>query len=58
MKLAGWSPTHTNEEAILLASPVESNPLPWAAAVGALLAGMGATTWWLAHRRRGRLRDG
>jgi nucleoside-diphosphate-sugar epimerase len=52
IKLAGWQPRHTNEEAILLASPVESNALPWAAAVGALLTGMGAATWWLGHRRK------
>jgi UDP-glucose 4-epimerase len=52
MKLAGWEPRHSNEEAILLASPVESNALPWAAAVGAVLTGMGATTWWLTKRRR------
>jgi nucleoside-diphosphate-sugar epimerase len=56
LKAAGWSPRHTNEEAILLASPVENNALPWAAAVGALLAGMGATTWWLTRRRRRRAR--
>ena len=52
IKRAGWAPSHTNEEAILLASPVDSNPLPWAAAVGAVLAGMGATTWWLTRRHR------
>jgi nucleoside-diphosphate-sugar epimerase len=53
MKLIGWSPVHTNEEALLLASPVEGNALPWAAAAGAVLAGMGASAWWLTRRRRG-----
>jgi UDP-glucose 4-epimerase len=55
MKAAGWSPRHTNEEAILLASPVENNTLRWPAAVGAVLAGMGAATWWLTRRRRRRV---
>jgi nucleoside-diphosphate-sugar epimerase len=51
LKRAGWVPRHSNEEAILLAAPVTSHALPWTAAVGAVLAGMGATTWWLTRRR-------
>jgi nucleoside-diphosphate-sugar epimerase len=54
IKRAGWQPRHTNEEALLLAAPADTNALPWAAAVGALLAGMGGTTWWLTRRRRRR----
>lgn len=53
----GWKPVHTNEEAILLASPAERpTVLPWAAAVGAALAGAAGATWWLARSRghRGR----
>jgi UDP-glucose 4-epimerase len=52
LKRMGWAPLHSNEEAMLLASPVPSHALPWTAAVGAVLAGMGATTWWLTRRRR------
>jgi len=54
LKRAGWAPLHTNEEAILLASPVAHRTLPWTAAVGAVLAGMGATTWWLTRRHHRR----
>ncbi len=57
IKAAGWQPRHTNEEAILLASPVESNAVPWMiAAAGAALTGVTATTWWATHRRRARRR--
>ena len=54
LKERGWQPKHTNEEAILLAGDpdVRRRPLPWIAAVGALLAGAGAGTWWLTRRRR------
>lgn len=53
LKDAGWKPLHTNEEAILLATPSPSpSPLPWIAAVGAVLAGAGAATWWLSRARR------
>lgn len=53
LKDAGWKPLHTNEEAILLATPpVAPSPLPWMAAVGAVLVGAGAATWWLTRARR------
>jgi UDP-glucose 4-epimerase len=52
MKDAGWTPQHTNEEAILLASPAPGNgTLPWMAAVSAVLAGAAGATWWLTRRR-------
>jgi nucleoside-diphosphate-sugar epimerase len=51
MKDTGWKPRHTNEEAVLLASaPGGATPLPWIAAVGAVLAGAGVATWWLTRR--------
>ncbi len=54
LKERGWQPKHTNEEAILLAGDPDARrrPLPWIAAVGAVLAGAGAGTWWLSRRRR------
>ncbi len=54
LKQQGWQPRHTNEEAILLAGDpdVRRRPLPWIAAVSAVLTGAGAATWWLSHRRR------
>ncbi|GIU85486.1 MAG: hypothetical protein KatS3mg009_0001 [Acidimicrobiia bacterium] len=52
----GWKPVHSNEEAILLASPARPRALPRAAAAGAVLAGAAAGVWWLgragARRRR------
>jgi hypothetical protein len=53
MKEAGWTPEHSNEEAILLASPAPApNRLPWiAAAVAALLSA--ACLAWIATRLRG-----
>ena len=43
-----------NEEAMLLAGDPDARrrPLPWIAAVGALVAGAGGATWWLSRRRR------
>ncbi|MGQ0824612.1 MAG: NAD-dependent epimerase/dehydratase family protein [Actinomycetota bacterium] len=53
LKDTGWAPRHTNEEAILLWSPPPSSgALPWAAAVGAVVAGAVGATWWLTRRRR------
>jgi UDP-glucose 4-epimerase len=55
MKDAGWAPTYTNEEAILLASPAPRNVvLPWIAGVGAFMAGVLGATWWLSRRHRRR----
>ena len=53
LKDTGWAPRHTNEEAILLGAPAPaSSPLPWFAAVGAVLVGAFGATWWLTRRRR------
>ncbi|MCU1426881.1 MAG: nucleoside-diphosphate-sugar epimerase [Actinomycetia bacterium] len=52
IKRAGWEPRHTNEEAIMLASPPASSALPWVAAGSAFLAGTSATAWWFTRRRR------
>ncbi len=54
LKAAGWAPKHTNEEAILLAGDPDARrrPLPWIAAVGAVLGGAGGATWWLTRRRQ------
>jgi nucleoside-diphosphate-sugar epimerase len=50
---AGWAPRHTNEEAILLASPGPGGPsVGWLAASGAMLGGMVAATWWARRRHR------
>ena len=55
LKSTGWSAKHTNEEAILLAGDpdVRRRPLPWIAAVGAVVSGAAGATWWLTRRRRG-----
>jgi len=56
IKDAGWQPSHTNEEAILLASPLES-PRTWPWIVGGVLAfllGLAGSSWWLLRRRRAR----
>ena len=55
IKDAGWKPTHTNEEAILLASPVRtSRKWPAIAAACAATAGIAGLSWWLFRRRRAR----
>ena len=57
MKEAGWAPAHTNEEAILLASPApDRSPVPWIAAGAAAIGGAAGAAWWLARRRRRRRR--
>lgn len=54
LKATGWAPRHTNEEAVLLAGDpdVRRRPLPWLAAVGAVVTGAAGATWWLTRRRR------
>jgi nucleoside-diphosphate-sugar epimerase len=54
LRAEGWAPRHTNEEALLLASPADGHrgALPWVAAVGAVLAGAAGATVWLRRRRR------
>ncbi len=58
IKDAGWKPSHTNEEAILLASPIPTpRRWPWiAAAATAFGAGFAGASWWLLRRRRRRSR--
>ena len=53
LKATGWVAKHSNEEAILLAGDPDARrrPLPWIAAVAALLGGAGGATWWLTRRR-------
>jgi nucleoside-diphosphate-sugar epimerase len=53
LRAHGWAPRHTNEEAILLAGDPDARrrPLPWVAAVSAVLAGAAGATWWLRRRR-------
>lgn len=54
LKAAGWSPRHTNEEALLLGVgvPEGHGALPWVVAVGAVLVGAAGATWWATRRRR------
>jgi nucleoside-diphosphate-sugar epimerase len=54
LKSAGWKPTHSNEEALLLATGAPDRSLvPWLAGAGAVTVGAALGTWWLT-RRRGR----
>ena len=53
MKDAGWTPSHSNEEAILLASPAPApSSLPWIAAAGACVVALSARRALVAARRR------
>jgi nucleoside-diphosphate-sugar epimerase len=53
IKDAGWAPGYTNEEAILLATPVPRRSLlPFAGAGVALVAMLTGTAWWLTRRAR------
>jgi nucleoside-diphosphate-sugar epimerase len=53
MKDAGWSPEHSNEEAILLASPAPAPAqLPWIAAAAVAVTGTVALLWALTRLRR------
>jgi nucleoside-diphosphate-sugar epimerase len=55
LKAAGWKPRHSNDEAILLATPVDDRSLvPWLAGAGALATGIALGTWWLTRKRRRR----
>jgi UDP-glucose 4-epimerase len=53
LKAAGWKPRHSNDEAILLATPAtDRGILPLLAGAGAVTAGLAIGTWWLTRRRR------
>jgi nucleoside-diphosphate-sugar epimerase len=55
LRAAGWEPRHGNEEALVLSGDPDQSrsPLPWIAAVGAVLTGVvGATVWLQRSRRR------
>jgi nucleoside-diphosphate-sugar epimerase len=53
LKDAGWKPSHSNDEAILLATPIEDRSvLPWLAGAGAVTTGIALGTWWLTRKRR------
>jgi nucleoside-diphosphate-sugar epimerase len=53
MKDLGWAPEHSNEEAILLASPARpASPLPWIAAATVVLSCAVGLIWALARLRR------
>lgn len=50
---AGWKPIHSNDEAILLATPAAgASVVPYLAGAAALSAGIGLGTWWVRRRRR------
>jgi nucleoside-diphosphate-sugar epimerase len=53
LKAAGWKPRHSNDEAILLATPMEDHSLvPWLLGAGAVTTGIALGTWWLRRRAR------
>jgi UDP-glucose 4-epimerase len=53
LKAAGWKPGHSNDEAILLATPSDDRSvIPLLAGAGAVTAGIALGTWWLTRRRR------
>jgi nucleoside-diphosphate-sugar epimerase len=55
LKSTGWKPLHSNDEAILLATPMaETSVLPWLAGAGAVTTGVALGTWWLTRARRRR----
>jgi len=56
LKAAGWKARHSNDEAILLATPGESkSAMPWLVGAGAITTGIALGTWWL--KRRGASRS-
>ena len=55
LRAAGWEPRHTNEEALVLAGDpriATRHPLPWIAAVAAVVTGVVGATWWLTRKPR------
>jgi nucleoside-diphosphate-sugar epimerase len=52
LKAAGWKPSHSNDEAILLATPVDDRSVvPWLIGAGAVTTGIVIGTWWLKRSR-------
>jgi nucleoside-diphosphate-sugar epimerase len=52
---SGWKPRHSNDEAILLATPSDGvGATPYVVGAAALTIGLGLGTWWLTRRRRAR----
>jgi nucleoside-diphosphate-sugar epimerase len=55
LSAAGWKPRHSNDEALLLATPVaERSIVPMLAGGAAVSTGVAMGTWWLTRRRRKR----
>jgi nucleoside-diphosphate-sugar epimerase len=55
LKAAGWTPRHTNEEAILLSSEQPgSSQVGWMVAAGAIVVGAAGATWAMRRRRHAR----
>jgi UDP-glucose 4-epimerase len=54
LKAAGWKPQHSNDEAILLATPLEGpSTVPWIVGAGAAVTAGGVIgVWWLRRRSR------
>jgi len=53
LKAVGWKPQHSNDEAILLATPLEAPSIvPWFAGAAAVTSGLAVGTWWLKRRSR------
>ncbi|HYL52441.1 MAG TPA: NAD-dependent epimerase/dehydratase family protein [Acidimicrobiia bacterium] len=54
LKAAGWKPQHSNDEAILLATPLEGpSVVPWMGGAGAAVTAGGALAlWWVRRRAR------
>ncbi len=53
LRAAGWKPGHSNDEAILLATPSDDRAVvPLLVGAGAVTAGIALGTWWLTRRRQ------
>jgi nucleoside-diphosphate-sugar epimerase len=51
LKAAGWKPGHSNDEAILLATPTDDRAIvALLVGAGAVTAGVALGTWWLKRR--------